>query len=174
MIENIEKEELETEINATSDIQEENEADKEIEDLKDKLLRAVAESENIRKRYEKQLEDTRSYAIFNFAKDLITVMSNLTMALEHKPANITVEMQNIITGVELTKNILEKAFHKHGIEKIIPNKGDKFDYNLHHVISEKETDEYESGVIIDVLQMGYKIKDRLLDPSFVCVSKKCK
>ena len=77
MIENIEKEELETEINATSDIQEENEADKEIEDLKDKLLRAVAESENIRKRYEKQLEDTRSYAIFNFAKDLpISVMTN--------------------------------------------------------------------------------------------------
>ena len=94
MIENIEKEELETEINATSDIQEENEADKEIEDLKDKLLRAVAESENIRKRYEKQLEDTRSYAIFNFAKDLITVMTNENNIVEIQGGSEKKSLQN--------------------------------------------------------------------------------
>ncbi len=140
--------------------------------LQDRLLRTVAESENTRKRLEKSIEDARDYAIISFAKDLLAVNDNLSRALEHKPQNIEGELANIIIGVEMTKNELTNILKKHGLESIEPLLGEKFDYNIHHAISQLESDDHDNDSIIMVMQSGYKIKDRLLRPAIVQVSKK--
>ena len=82
----------------------------EISDLTDKLLRNAAEAENLRKRYEKQLEEAKTYAIGNFAKDMISVLDNLSRALEHKPEEMSNEVKNILMGVEMTKTFLNTEF----------------------------------------------------------------
>lgn len=140
--------------------------------LEDKLLRAAAESENLRRRYEKMIEETRDYSLLNFAKDLLGVMDNLSRALEHKPQELDSQMSGIFAGVEMTKNELLLIFKKHGLEAIEPQVGEKFDYNLHHAISQIVTDDYEQDSIMNVMQMGYKIKNRLLRPAAVVVAKK--
>ncbi len=142
-----------------------------VEILQDKLLRTVAEAENTRKRLEKTIIDTREYAIVAFAKDLLTVNDNLARALEHKPQDIGEEAANIITGVEMTKSDLVNILKKHGLEAIEPMPGDKFDCNIHHAISQIASNEYEQDSIIAVMQLGYKIKDRLLRPAIVQVTK---
>ncbi|XVN43590.1 MAG: nucleotide exchange factor GrpE [Candidatus Rickettsia vulgarisii] len=139
--------------------------------LQDKLLRTVAESENLKKRLEKTIADTREYAIFSFAKDLLAVNDNLIMALDHKPKNIDGEVANIVTGIEMTKSELSNIFAKHGLETIAPKLGEKFDYNIHHAVSQIISEEYEQDSIISVMQLGYKIKDRLLRPAMVQVAK---
>lgn len=141
------------------------------EELQDKLLRTVAESENIRKRLEKAIDDAKDYAIFSFAKDLLSVSDNLARALEHKPQNVGTELDNMITGVEMTKSELSDIFKKHNVESIEPSLGEKFDYNKHHAISQLVTDKYDRDSIVAVMQSGYKIKDRLLRPAVVQVSK---
>lgn len=142
-----------------------------IEELQDKLLRTVAESENTRKRLEKAIDDAKDYAIFSFAKDLLAVSDNLARALEHKPQNVGTELGNIITGVEMTNSELSNIFKKHKVESIEPLLGEKFDYNKHHAISQLATDKYDRDSIVAVMQSGYKIKDRLLRPAVVQVSK---
>lgn len=143
-----------------------------IEILQDKLLRTIAESENTRKRLEKLIEDAKNYAIFSFAKDLLSVNDNLSRALEHKPQNTEGDLANIITGVEMTKSELTSILKKHGLESIEPLLGEKFDYNVHHAISQVVSDEYDQDSIIGIMQSGYKIKDRLIRPAIVQVSKK--
>ncbi len=143
-----------------------------IEVLQDKLLRTIAESDNTRKRLEKSIEEAKDYAIFSFAKDLLSVNDNLSRALEHKPQNMEGELANIITGVEMTKGELTSILQKHGLELIEPLLGEKFDYNRHHAISQIVSDEYDQDSIIGTMQSGYKIKDRLLRPAIVQVSKK--
>lgn len=139
--------------------------------LQDKLLRTIAESENLKKRLEKTITDTREYAIFSFAKDLLAVNDNLIMALDHKPKIIEGEVANIVTGIEMTKSELANIFVKHGLETIAPKLGEKFDYNIHHAVSQIESEEYQQDSIISVMQLGYKIKDRLLRPAMVQVTK---
>jgi molecular chaperone GrpE len=143
-----------------------------IEILQDKLLRTTAESDNTRKRLEKLIEDAKDYAIFSFAKDLLSVNDNLSRALEHKPQNTEGDLASIITGVEMTKNELTSILKKHGLESIEPLLGEKFDYNIHHAISQVVSDEYDQDSIIGIMQSGYKIKDRLVRPAIVQVSKK--
>ncbi|HJD64245.1 MAG TPA: nucleotide exchange factor GrpE [Rickettsia endosymbiont of Sericostoma sp.] len=143
-----------------------------IEILQDKLLRTIAESDNTRKRLEKSIEEARDYAIFSFAKDLLSVNDNLSRALEHKPQNMEGDIANIITGVEMTKGELTSILQKHGLESIEPLLGEKFDYNIHHAISQILSDEYDQDSVIAVMQSGYKIKDRLLRPATVQVSKR--
>ncbi|WP_250311048.1 nucleotide exchange factor GrpE [Rickettsia endosymbiont of Oedothorax gibbosus] len=143
-----------------------------IEILQDKLLRTIAESDNTRKRLEKSIEDARDYAIFSFAKDLLSVNDNLSRALEHKPQNMEGDIANIITGVEMTKGELTSILQKHGLESIEPLLGEKFDYNIHHAISQIVSEEYDQDSVIAVMQSGYKIKDRLLRPAIVQVSKR--
>ncbi|WP_425360681.1 MULTISPECIES: nucleotide exchange factor GrpE [unclassified Candidatus Tisiphia] len=142
-----------------------------IEILQDKLLRTIAESDNTRKRLEKSIEEARDYAIFSFAKDLLSVNDNLSRALEHKPQNMEGDIANIITGVEMTKGELTSILQKHGLESIEPLLGEKFDYNIHHAISQIVSEEYDQDSVIAVMQSGYKIKDRLLRPAIVQVSK---
>ncbi|MDR0774952.1 MAG: nucleotide exchange factor GrpE [Rickettsia sp.] len=143
-----------------------------IEILQDKLLRTIAESDNTRKRLEKLIEEAKDYAIFSFAKDMLSVNDNLSRALEHKPQNTEGDIANIITGVEMTKSELTSILKKHGLESIEPLLGEKFDYNVHHAISQVVSDEYDQDSIIGVMQSGYKIKDRLVRPAIVQVSKK--
>ncbi|MDN3031176.1 MAG: nucleotide exchange factor GrpE [Candidatus Tisiphia sp.] len=143
-----------------------------IEILQDKLLRTIAESDNTRKRLEKSIEEARDYAIFSFAKDLLSVNDNLSRALEHKPQNMEGDIANIITGVEMTKGELTSILQKHGLESIEPLLGEKFDYNIHHAISQIVSEEYDQDSVIAVMQSGYKIKDRLLRPAIVQVSKR--
>jgi molecular chaperone GrpE len=143
-----------------------------VQALEDKILRISAETENIRKRYEKIAQEAKDYANTNFAKDLLGVIDNLKRALEHKPEHQDELVKNIISGVEMTKNEFESVLKKNGLQAIEPATGEKFDYNLHHAISQIVTDEYNEDSIVEVMQVGYKIKDRLLRPAIVKVSKK--
>jgi molecular chaperone GrpE len=143
----------------------------EISDLTDKLLRNAADAENVRKRYEKQLEEAKTYAIGNFAKDMISVMDNLSRALAHQPQGMSNEMNNILMGVEMTKQEMTNIFTKYKMRAISPGIGDKFDYNLHSAVAQVATNDHPEGTILSVMQEGYMIDGRLLRPAMVTVSK---
>jgi len=140
--------------------------------LEDKSLRALAEAENVRIRCNKQIDEARTYAVFNFAKDLIAVMDNLSRAIEYAPKEENEQLSGVIDGVIMTRNELESVFNKNGLQSIKPSPGEKFDYNLHSAISQIVTDEYDQDNIVNIMQVGYKIKDRLLRPAVVTVAKK--
>ncbi len=143
-----------------------------IKSLEDKLLRSIAESENIRSRMSKTIEETREYSITSFAKDLVPVIDNLSRALEHLPKEMDDLTKNIVEGIKMTKQELESVFKKYGLEAIKPAAGDDFDYNMHHAISQLQSDEHKEGSVINLMQVGYKIKDRLIRPASVVVAKK--
>jgi molecular chaperone GrpE len=142
-------------------------------ELKDKVLRIAADSENLRKRYEKQLEDSNKYAITNFAKDLMSVMDNLFRTLEFPVQDLleNQEFNNIFKGIEMTKDDLVKVFKKYKIDRVAPESGSDFDYNLHQAVSQIETAEFKQGKIVNLMQAGYMISDRLLRPAMVVVAK---
>lgn len=151
----------------------------EFNNLQDKLLRTAAEAENTRRRYEKMLDEAKVYSIATFAKDLLGVLDNLTRALQHHDAAYATQhkhdneyLLNIINGVSMIKNELESVFTKYKITQINPNAGDKFDYNIHHAVSQISDTQYEDGEIVNVMQIGYKLSDRLLRPAVVAVAKK--
>lgn len=148
-----------------------NDMTEQIKELQDKLLRSMAETENVRVRLNKNTEEAREYAITNFAKDLIPVIDNFKMTLQHVPANLGEEMNNLVQGIVMTKDELERVFSKHGLESIEPQPGDDFDYNCHNAISQIMTDKYKTGTIAETMQVGYKIKDRLIRPASVTVVK---
>lgn len=146
---------------------------KEIKELNDKFLRAKAETENLRRRYINQIEETAEYAIFDFAKALIGIMDNFDRAIENYSQDNTIEdLKNIIEGIKLTQNDLLKMFDKYKITAIKPKVGDNFDYNIHHAIAKEETDKYNSGSVISIMQIGYQLKKRLLRPCLVTISSK--
>ncbi|MCP5381151.1 MAG: nucleotide exchange factor GrpE [Kordiimonadaceae bacterium] len=146
-------------------------AEAEINDLRDKLLRAVAEAENVRRRAEKEKADAANYAVTNFARDMLAIGDNLHRALESIPENAELpeNIKNLIEGVRMTDRELHNIFERHGIHKIDP-KGEAFDHNHHQAMYESETNDPD-GMVIQVLQVGYKIKNRLLRPAMVGVSK---
>lgn len=139
----------------------------------DRLLRALAEADNTRKRLEKERQDTSKYAISSFARELLGVADNLRRALQAiAPEKLeeNAEMKNIHTGVEMTERVLIQLFEKHGIKKIEPL-GQMFDPNLHEVIFEAELPGQSAGTIVQVVEPGYTIHDRLLRPARVGVAK---
>jgi len=146
--------------------------------LKEQLLRAMAETENVRKRAERDIEEASKYAATSFARDMIAVLDNLYRA-EQSLGNSddngekTVEdiLKSFSEGVALTKNELINIFDRHGIKRVDPL-NEKFDYNLHQAMVQIENDEVEAGTVLQVMQLGYVIKDRLLRPAMVAVSKK--
>lgn len=144
----------------------------EISHLKDQWLRAVAESENIRRRAQKDREDALKYAATNFARDLLSVRDNLRRALESCPQDDSLpdSIKALIEGVDMTERELLNVFERHGIKKIDPIH-EKFDPNFHQAMFEIENSEVESGTILQVLQQGYTIHDRLLRPALVAVAK---
>lgn len=145
-----------------------------VAELKEKLLRQMAESENIRNRSTKMVQESKEYAIFSFAKDLVSVMDNFTRAMEHLPKEIGKDIANTVEGIKMTKSELESVFKKHSLDAIAPSPGDKFDYNNHHAISQIETQDYDNGCVMSTMQVGYKIKDRLIRPASVAVAKSTK
>lgn len=146
-------------------------AEDEINDLRDKLLRAVAETQNVRRRSEKEKADAANYAMTNFARDILAIGDNLSRALESLPENeeLSDNIKTLIDGVKMTDRELHNIFERQGINKIDP-KGEAFNHNFHQAMFETETKD-KDGTIIQVLQVGYKIKNRLLRPAMVGVSK---
>ncbi|MBM85414.1 MAG: nucleotide exchange factor GrpE [Rhodospirillaceae bacterium] len=144
-----------------------------VTELKDQFLRAVAETDNLRKRADREREQTRKFGIANFAKDMLSAADNLRRALESAPKdldNADEVVRNLIIGVEMTERELLAAFEKHGIRKIQPM-GEKFDYNFHQAMFEVEDPAEEPGTIVQVLQPGYAIEDRVLRAAMVGVAK---
>ena len=152
----------------------EEELKKELEQAIEDKKRALADAENTRRRGIKDLEQSRKYGHISFAREMLSVVDSLESAVNSSPQNIdqlTDEMKNFIVGVEMTLEQLKQVFNNHNISKIDPQ-GDKFDYNVHQAMFEKETDEVEPGLIIEVMQPGWSLHDRLLRPAMVGVSKK--
>jgi molecular chaperone GrpE len=142
-------------------------------ELKDQLLRAFAETDNLRKRTERDLQDARKYAVTGFARDLVNVLENLQLALLNIPAEARENDEKLATlaeGVEMTANELLRVFQNQGIIRIAPV-GEKFDHNFHQAVAQVESGDAEAGTIIQVLQAGYVIHDRLLRPAMVTVAK---
>lgn len=147
--------------------------EEEVTELKDQLLRSVAELDNYRKRSEREKEQLRKFGIANFAKDLLSAADNLRRAVESGPTDLEgadENVKNLIVGVEMTEKELLSAFEKNGVRKIDPV-GEKFDYNFHQAMFEVETDKEEPGLVMQVLQPGYAIEDRVLRAAMVGVSK---
>ena len=151
----------------------EDEADGGDEALKDQLLRALADAENARRRARKDVEDARAYAISRFAQDLLGVGDNLSRALESIPAERREgdeAVKAIADGIEMTAREFEAALARHGITRIDPL-GEKFDYNLHQALFETDQTDKPDGTVVQVLQTGYRIGDRLLREAMVGVAK---
>ena len=149
-----------------------DELEAKISELKDQLLRTVADSENLRKRLEREKEQTRKFGIANFAKDLLSIADNLGRALDAAPNKEGAEdqaIENFVLGVQMTEQELQKAFDNNNIRKIDPL-GEKFDYNFHQAMFEVEETDQEPGIVVQVLQPGYAIDDRILRPAMVGVA----
>ena len=149
-----------------------DELEAKISELKDQLLRTVADSENLRKRLEREKEQTRKFGIANFAKDLLSIADNLGRALDAAPNKEDIEdlaIENFVLGVQMTEQELQKAFDNNNIRKIDPL-GEKFDYNFHQAMFEVEETDQEPGIVVQVLQPGYAIDDRILRPAMVGVA----
>lgn len=140
--------------------------EKEIEDLNNQLLRLQADFVNFRKRAEKEKESTISYALESFITSLLPVIDNFQRAMESEEDNTN----NFFKGVEMIYDQLLKVLNENGVEEI-KSLGEDFDPNYHHAVFAEESDEYQSGKIIEVLQKGYMLKDRILRPSMVKVAK---
>ena len=144
----------------------------EMADLKDQLLRAVAEGENIRRRAAKEKQDASKFAIASLARDLLAVPDTLDRAIASIPADARAQegFVNLIEGMELTQRQLLGIFERHGIKPIHPL-GEKFDPNFHQAMFEAHDTGQPDGAIVQILQTGYIIGDRLLRPAMVGVAK---
>ncbi len=144
----------------------------EIKNLSDKVLRAMAELENTRRRGEREIGDARAYAITGFAREMLTVQDNLRRALAHLPEEMknNEEHKAFVEGVEVTERELLNIFDRHGIKMVSP-KGEEFDHNLHQAMFEVETTDHPPGTVMEVIQEGYVIRDRLLRPAMVGIAK---
>ncbi len=146
----------------------------EAQKLKDQLLRALADTENLRKRHDKERAEVGQYAIANFAREILNVADNLRRTLDAvKPEDAAAHpgLKTLLTGVEMTEKSLTDALAKHGVVRIWPNAGDAFDYNLHQAMFEVEAADKPAGTITQVLQAGYQLHGRLLRPAMVGVVK---
>lgn len=148
--------------------------EQEIAKLKDSLLREKAENENIRRRNAKEIVETNNFAISNFARDLTETLENFIRALNNIDkenfAN-NKEMSTFTEGVEMTFKNMQNCFEKYGVKRINPI-GQQFDHNLHQAISNVIDDTKKDNEVVNVIQAGYTIKNRLLKPAMVIVNKK--
>ncbi len=142
----------------------------EASDLKDRLLRALADAENIRKRAERDRRDAELYGATRFARDLLSVHDNFARALENANDDVRAAAPGLMEGIELTQRDLLAAFEKHRIMPIHPEIGERFDPKLHQAMFEAPVPDTTSGDIIQVMNMGFTIGDRLLRPAQVGVS----
>lgn len=144
--------------------------EQERDDMRDKMMRALAEAENTRKRAEKMQADTSKYAVAGFAKDMLEIADNLRRAIDAVPEDQRATAQTLLEGIEATERMMLASFEKQGIRKLEPKDG-KFDPNFHEVMFEAEVPGKQNGEIIQLLEAGYVIHDRLLRPARVGVAK---
>jgi molecular chaperone GrpE len=143
-------------------------------DLKDRLLRSLAEMENLRRRTEREVGDARAYGISAFARDLLAVADNMRRALDafgaepHEAADAGTKA--LIEGIELTERELQKVLEKHGVRKLVPE-GAKFDPHQHQAMYEVPDESLPAGTIVQVVQPGYTIGERVLRPALVAIAK---
>jgi len=145
----------------------------EVAELKDKLLRAVAETENVRRRSEREMADLRKFAVSDFARDMLSVADNLQRAIaaaNQDGAEHSAEVKQLLEGVTLTEKELLHQFEKHGIVRLEPM-GQKLDPNLHQAVVQLDDPQAEPGTVVQVMQCGYTIQGRLLRPAMVGVAK---
>ncbi|MCO5064167.1 MAG: nucleotide exchange factor GrpE [Rhizobiaceae bacterium] len=146
---------------------------KENEDLKDRALRLAAEMENLRRRTARDVHDARSYAIANFARDMLTVSDNLRRGLDAIPAEARAAgdaaFKALFEGVDLTERAMLSALERHGVKKLEPQ-GEKFDPNFHQAMFEVPNPDVPANTVLQVVQPGYSIGDRVLRPAMVGIS----
>lgn len=146
----------------------------EIAGLKDQLLRTLAEMDNLRKRTDREKEDTAKYAVTAFARDILAVADNLRRALETVPAEEREQLDNtlrsLVTGVEMTEKDLGATLGRHGV-KIVAPLNEAFDPHLHQAMFEVPGSGKPAGTVVQVLQPGYTLHGRLLRPALVGVAK---
>lgn len=143
-------------------------------ELKDRALRALAETENMRRRAEREAADARTYAVTAFARDLLSVVDNFERALgslnAEQRAGGDEALKGLVEGVELTSRDLTAVLGRHGVKRLDP-KGEKFDPNFHQAMFEAPSESVPSGAVCEVVQSGWKIGERVLRPALVGVSK---
>ena len=139
---------------------------------KDRALRAVAESENIKRRAETQNNDARAYAIQKFARDLLVVADNLGRAIQAAPKDADAAAAALVSGLELTQKALFSAFEANNLKRVAPEPGEVFDPHLHQAMMEQPSDTVQGGQVIQTLQAGYALFGRTVRPAMVVVAAK--
>ncbi|WP_061927762.1 nucleotide exchange factor GrpE [Altererythrobacter epoxidivorans] len=144
-----------------------------LEAAKQEVLYAKAETQNVRRRLEKDMQDARAYAATGFARDILSVADNLARALEHVPETLRGDdkADRFIQGIEATQREIEKVFGQHGITRVA-SVGLPLDPNQHQAMMEIPSNDHEPGTVVQEMQSGWMIKDRLLRPAMVGVAKK--
>jgi molecular chaperone GrpE len=147
---------------------------KEAAESRDKMLRTLAEMENLRKRTTREVADARTYGIRNFARDVLDIADNLQRALDAVPADTREAadpgLKALIEGVELTERSLLNTLEKNGVKKFDPS-GEKFDPNFQQAMYEVPDSSVPAGTVVQVVQAGYTIGEQVLRPALVAVSK---
>ena len=144
------------------------------DEFKDRLLRTLAEMENLRRRTEREIADARTYAVTNFARDMLNAADNIRRALDSVPedarAGAEGAFKGLIEGIELTERDLAKTLERHGV-KVVEPQGQRFDPNRHQAMFEVPNPDVPNGTVVQVVQTGYVIGERTLRPALVGVSK---
>ena len=141
--------------------------------LNDKVLRLVAEMENLRRRTAREKTEMAKYAISDFARDVLSIGDNLARALDHVPADAAAQdpaLKSLMDGVQMTDRELHAVLERHGITRFDP-RGERFDPNIHQAMMKVPDDSVEEGTIVEVMQHGYMIAQRVLRPAMVSISQ---
>ena len=156
------------------DMEEAAESSGSADEMKDQLLRALADVENMRRRSERDVAQANKYGHLSFARDLLSCFDNLSQAVSLAPedkSDFDENLKNILVGVEMISTEIDTILQRHHITKINPI-GEKFNYNHHQAMFEVPNNEVEAGTVVQVAQPGYLLHDRLIRPAMVGVSKK--
>ena len=150
------------------------ELEQKVVDLKDQLMRSLADGENLRKRTQKDIEHAKKYSHISFIKELVSSVDNLQRALQSIPedtSSLPEPIKNLIVGLEIVEKEVISTLEKHNVKQINPL-GEKFDYNFHQAMFEVVTNENDPGTVVEVSQKGYLLYDRLVRPAMVGIAKK--
>lgn len=150
------------------------ELEQKVVDLKDQLMRSLADGENLRKRTQKDVEHAKKYSHISFIKELVSSVDNLQRALQSIPedtSSLPEPIKNLIVGLEIVEKEVISTLEKHNVKQINPL-GEKFDYNFHQAMFEVVTNESDPGTVVEVSQKGYLLYDRLVRPAMVGIAKK--
>lgn len=141
--------------------------------LKEQALRYAADAENTKRRAEKEGNDARAFAIQRFARDLMDAADNLARAVQFAPKDLSDPVvKNLVVGVEMTEKALQTAFQRNGLKQVNPERGERFDPNLHQAMMEQEASGVGPGAVVTVMQPGYELFGRIVRPAMVAVTPK--